>query len=209
MSNPVRKKLQHIQQSLKVPKNQYNSFGKYNYRSCEDILENVKPLLQQENLTLVFGDTVEEMPTSGRTFLQTTVSLLDTESSEILTVKAYAELPMEQKGMTLSQITGSASSYARKYALNGLFAIDDTKDPDSMEQGTPTMEQGTPTKEKANGNSAATKDQLKKELVQILQAKQIPLEQLTAYLQEHYGTNKVNQLNINQIQRLKVVVASW
>lgn len=202
MPKSIRQKLQHIQQALKAPKNQYNSFGKYAYRSCEDILENVKPLLQQENLTLVFGDTVEEMPTSGRTFLQTTVSLLDTESSEILNVKAYAELPTEQKGMNLSQITGSASSYARKYALNGLFAIDDTKDHDSMEQGIPT-------KEKANGNSAATKDQLKKELVQILQAKQIPLERLTEYLTQNYGTNQLNSLNINQIQRLKQLVATW
>lgn len=124
-------KLMMIQQELKAPKGQYNSFAKYNYRSCEDILEAVKPLCIKNNATLLLNDVVQEV--SGRFYVVATATLVDTESGDSVSANAYAREPQDKKGMDDSQITGMASSYARKYALNGLFCIDDTKDADTDE----------------------------------------------------------------------------
>lgn len=124
-------KLMMIQQELKAPKGQYNSFAKYNYRSCEDILEAVKPLCIKNNATLLLNDAVQEV--SGRFYVVATATLVDTKSGDSASVTAYAREPQDKKGMDDSQITGMASSYARKYALNGLFCIDDTKDADTDE----------------------------------------------------------------------------
>lgn len=124
-------KLAAIQWELKAPKGQYNSFAKYNYRSCEDILEAVKPLCIKNNATLILNDTVREI--SGRFYVVATATLADQESDGVVEVDAYAREPQDKKGMDDSQITGMASSYARKYALNGLFCIDDTKDADTDE----------------------------------------------------------------------------
>lgn len=120
-------KLVKIQKELKAPKNQENTFGKYKYRSCEDIVEAVKPLLHAEGLTLTLSDTVVCVGTRNYVMSQVTISDGKTEISTL----AYAREAESQKGMNEAQITGSASSYARKYALNGLFAIDDTKDADA------------------------------------------------------------------------------
>ena len=124
-------KLAAIQKELKAPKSQYNSFAKYNYRSCEDILEAVKPLCIKNNATLILNDTVREI--SGRFYVVATATLADQESDGVVEADAYAREPQDKKGMDDSQITGMASSYARKYALNGLFCIDDTKDADTDE----------------------------------------------------------------------------
>lgn len=124
-------KLAAIQRELKAPKGQYNSFAKYNYRSCEDILEAVKPLCIKNNATLILNDTVREI--SGRFYVVATATLADQKSDGVVEVDAYAREPQDKKGMDDSQITGMASSYARKYALNGLFCIDDTKDADTDE----------------------------------------------------------------------------
>lgn len=124
-------KLAAIQKELKAPKSQYNSFAKYNYRSCEDILEAVKPLCIKNNATLILNDTVREI--SGRFYVVATATLADQESDGVVEANAYAREPQDKKGMDDSQITGMASSYARKYALNGLFCIDDTKDADTDE----------------------------------------------------------------------------
>ena len=130
----IYEKLMKVQQELKAPKGQYNSFGKYKYRSCEDILEAVKPLLEKNKLTLTLTDTI--VPASEtRFYVKATARLIDIESEEISTIEntAFAREDAEKKGMDGSQITGTASSYARKYALNGLFLIDDTKDADTDE----------------------------------------------------------------------------
>ena len=124
-------KLAAIQKELKAPKSQYNSFAKYNYRSCEDILEAVKPLCIKNNATLILNDTVREI--SGRFYVVATATLADQESDGVVEADAYAREPQDKKGMDDSQITGMASSYARKYAVNGLFCIDDTKDADTDE----------------------------------------------------------------------------
>ena len=119
--------LQQIRNELKVPKNQYNKFGEYYYRNAEDILEAVKPLLGENILTL--SDEVVNI--GDRNYVKATARFNDGKS--VVEVSAYACEAREQKGMSAAQITGSASSYARKYALNGLFLIDDTKDADSRD----------------------------------------------------------------------------
>ena len=122
--------LTQIQTALKAPKSKYNSFGKYNYRSCEDILEAVKPLLAEHDATLTIKDDIVEV--GGRIYVKATACIV-APNTTMCEVTAFAREPEEKKGMDSSQITGTASSYARKYALNGLFLIDDTKDPDTDE----------------------------------------------------------------------------
>ena len=119
-------KLVNIQKGLKAPKSQRNNFGKYNYRSCEDILEAVKPLLAENKCILLVSDEVVQV--ADRIYIKATATIKGKDLD--LSVSAFAREPQIQKGMSDSQITGSASSYARKYALNGLFAIDDNKDAD-------------------------------------------------------------------------------
>ena len=121
--------LVYIQSNLKAPKNQRNNFGGYNYRSCEDILEAVKPLLAEVNCVLTVKDDI--ILIGDRYYVKAT-AILHTPSGVTFENTAFAREPQEKKGMDSSQITGMASSYARKYALNGLFCIDDTKDADSM-----------------------------------------------------------------------------
>lgn len=128
-------KLMRIQDKLKAPKSNYNSFGKYKYRSCEDILESVKPLLAEEGLTLTLSDEIEQI--GDRYYVRATASLYENDNL-IEIVSAYAREEDTKKGMDASQITGTASSYARKYALNGLFLIDDTKDADTDEYASQT-----------------------------------------------------------------------
>jgi len=138
--------LSQIQANLKAPKGQFNNFGKYKYRSCEDIVEAVKPLLAESKAVLLLSDSVEMI--GERIYIKATATLqAETES---VSVSAYAREPEDKKGMDSSQITGTASSYARKYALNGLLAIDDTKDADTDE----------------HASQAAPKKRINKQLVQ-------------------------------------------
>ena len=125
------KLLQEVQTELKAPKSQYNSFAKYHYRSQEDILEAVKPLLAKRGLALTLNDEIVQFGT--RVYVKATATLYG-EMDKSFKVEAYAREPEEKKGMDESQITGTASSYARKYALNGLFAIDDTEDSDAQDK---------------------------------------------------------------------------
>ena len=127
----VYEKLSKVQSELKAPKGQYNSFGKYKYRSCEDILEAVKPLNAKHGVVLTIGDEVVEI--SNRFYVKATATFVDIESGEKIINTALAREDDSKKGMDGSQITGTASSYARKYCLNGLFCIDDTKDADTDE----------------------------------------------------------------------------
>ena len=129
----IYKKLSAMQRELLAPKTQFNSFGKYSYRSCEDILEALKPLMKKYKTAVVISDDVCQM--GGRVYVLATASLIDAESEgdkpQKISTAALAREPEEKKGMDESQITGTASSYARKYALNGLFAIDDVQDADA------------------------------------------------------------------------------
>lgn len=119
--------LRNIQCGLKAPKGQFNDFGKYKYRSCEDILEALKPMLESEGITLTLTD--ELVFQGDRYYIKAIASVSDGEA--LIQSQAYARESDQKKGMDASQITGTASSYARKYALNGLFLIDDTKDDDT------------------------------------------------------------------------------
>lgn len=131
------KKLIQIQSELKAPKGQYNTFGKYKYRSAEDILEAVKPICVKHDVLLTLTDSVEMI--GERFYVKATARV--TDGKETVEVTAFAREDLDKKGMDGSQITGTASSYARKYALNGLFCIDDTKDADTDEY---TKTQGKP-----------------------------------------------------------------
>lgn len=130
----INQKLLNIQTELKAPKGQKNKFGNYMYRSCEDILEAVKPLLKENNVTLQLTDEIVFL--GNRYYIKATAILKDTEEETRIENSAYARESETKKGMDDSQITGTASSYARKYALNGLFCIDDTKDADTNEYKT-------------------------------------------------------------------------
>jgi hypothetical protein len=123
-------KLASVQARLNAPKSKRNTFGKYNYRSAEDILEAVKPLLADVRAAMVISDRLHVERES--VYIEATATFVDTDSGQTAAATAYAREPLTKKGMDESQITGAASSYARKYALNGLLLIDDSRDADSM-----------------------------------------------------------------------------
>lgn len=125
----ILRKLSAIQAELKVPKGQYNSFGKYNYRSCEDIMEALKPVCAKYGTVVLVSDELKNI--GERYYIEATAKIYDIETGDSLQNTAYAREEENKKGMDGSQITGTSSSYARKYALNGLFSIDDTKDSDT------------------------------------------------------------------------------
>ena len=127
MREELNAKLVKIQHELKAPKDQHNGFGNYNYRSLENILESVKPLLHEAGLSIVIGDDIVEV--GGRVYVKSTATISDGTAS--ISNTAFAREDENKKGMSESQVTGACSSYARKYAVQGLFAIDDSKDPDS------------------------------------------------------------------------------
>lgn len=154
MAENILRKLATIQQTLSAPKNQYNKFGGYKYRSCEDILEGLKPCMEATKTAIVLTDDVVEI--NSRSYVKATATLLDCESDSLnatISNTAYAREEESKKGMDSSQITGAASSYARKYALNGLFCIDDTKDADTM-NNTEKNESGKSKQEKEKKGSS-------------------------------------------------------
>ena len=151
------KKLIAIQADLKAPKGNYNSFGKYNYRSCEDILEAVKPLLAREGCILTITDDIVQV--GDRFYIKATARI--TDGTETMEVTAFAREEKEKKGMDGSQVTGTASSYARKYALNGLFLIDDNKDADTDEYAKTGQQTGNPEPLATEAEKKLVKDRCK------------------------------------------------
>jgi hypothetical protein len=127
--------LSNIQQELNAPKNQYNNFGKYKYRSLEDIFEGLKPLLKKYSCSVSVADKIQLI--GDRYYIQAIVQLIDKDGKIAGTGEGWARESLTKKGMDDSQVTGATSSYARKYAMNGLFAIDDVKDADSMDNSAP------------------------------------------------------------------------
>ena len=153
-------KLSAIQQNMKAPKNLYNSFGKYKYRSAEGILEASKPYEREYNVMLTLTNDVVMIGT--RIYVKATALLSDCESEACIQVSAFARESEEKKGMDESQITGTASSYARKYALNGLFLLDDTKDADTDEYAQQTGKKKDPERTPGyDGSGAASAPMLK------------------------------------------------
>ena len=178
-------KLLAVQSELKAPKGQYNSFGKYKYRSCEDILEAVKPLLKQHGATLIIGDTVELI--GERFYVKATARFIDTTDGAEIVNTAYAREESEKKGMDGSQITGTASSYARKYCLNGLFDIDDTKDADTDEYQ----------KQQSKGSEKPAQKPAEK-----AENKYVRIENNETYVLTRQGYKKPSELNLSTLQQM-------
>lgn len=172
----LREKLANIQKELKAPKNQKNSFGGYSYRSAEDILEAAKPVCFRHSTALTLSDNIELI--GDRFYVKATATLYDIDSEKEISTTAYAREPQTKKGTDESQITGGASSYARKYALNGLFNIDDTKDSD-------TNEYRQESKKKADLEDKRKADQDKKKVENI--------GVINSYVKK-YGIDKVKPL---------------
>lgn len=174
----VYEKLINVQSELRAPKGQYNSFGKYNYRSCEDILEALKPVLQKNKATVTVSDkiiSVNESDTSVRIYVEATASFIDTESMEKVEVTAYAHEGVGKNGMDASQVTGATSSYARKYALNGLFLIDDNKDADTDEFTQQNKEDGKVTKPTGkNGSKKSDDDKKNQKMIESVDKALVP-----------------------------------
>lgn len=178
----LKEKLVAIQGELKAPKNQYNSFGDFKYRSCEDILEAVKPLLKKQKVVLTLSDEV--VAVGDRVYIRACATIADTESEEHYSNVAYAREALSKPKMDDAQITGTASSYARKYALNGLFLIDDTKDADTDEHAKQT---GKEKKTKETKKATANQIKLVKGLVQDIDA-----------MLTYYGLEKIEDLTMEQ-----------
>lgn len=168
----IYEKLQIIQTKLKAPKSQYNGFGNYNYRNCEDILEAVKPLLAEVKAVLTLKDEI--VVKGDRYYVEATATLHDIEEYNTISNKASAREEETKKGMDGSQITGASSSYARKYALNGLFAIDDTKDSDTTNTGNSEDKK----------QKTASKSNLDARLLDEAKTLKIELPKIAAYLKK-------------------------
>lgn len=185
-------KVTKVQNELKAPKSQKNNFGNYNYRSCEDIVESVKPLLRENGLFLNITDEVVLI--GDRFYIKATASLGDGMNQ--ISAVGYAREPKDKKGMDESQITGSTSSYARKYALNGLLAIDDTKDADTNEY----REQTSKYTEKAKTSNVETKKAenkgLSKDTLEECNALNIKLENLAVY----FGKKSAEELTEEEVK---------
>jgi len=189
-------KLSEIQKKLKVPKSQKNSFGNYNYRSCEDIIESVKLLLDEETKLYIKDDIVQ---IGDRFYVKATVFFKSDEDE--IEVTAFAREPLSKKGQDEAQITGSASSYARKYALNGLFLIDDTKDADTMDN---TYKEPT---------TEAPKAKLLKRL-ESLAGKKLPntviaFDWIAKKIEEKTGIKTDGQIGNMEQQTAKNIIEMW
>lgn len=184
----LHEKLLAIQTKLKAPKGQYNSFGKYSYRSAEDILEAVKPLNAEQGVLLTITDEIKVA--GGRIYVVATATVSD--GTDELKVSAFAREPENKKGMDDSQITGATSSYARKYALNGLYAIDDNKDADTDEHK--QQQENAPKKQQAQKQQAQKQQQQAKE----------PTEQELHEIVEKYARN-IEALGVDRAKLIEYV----
>ena len=184
----VYKKLIKVQQELKAPKNQRNTFGNYNYRTAEDILEALKPILakHEADVFISYKIVVKE---NLWTYVEATATFVDIETGDSICTTGYAREAETKKGMDPSQITGSASSYASKYALNGLFLIDDTKDADTDEQ----HRQTTGAKQKAFSKDDVTA--LRLDLVKVATATKKDVNELEAWVAQQIGVDNFDAIN--------------
>ena len=198
MSNGVYKKLLEVQAELKAPKSKKNNFGNYMYRSCEDILEALKPVLSEHGATVFISDkpVVKENLWS---YIEATATFVDIESGDSVSVAAYAREAEQKKGMDPSQSTGTASSYARKYALNGLFLIDDSVDVDSDE-----YQKITGAKQKAFSKDDVTA--LRLDLVKVATATNKDVNSLEAWVAQQIGLNSFDSINQSSYAKANALV---
>ena len=205
-------KLLAVQAELKAPKGQYNSFGKYKYRSCEDILEAVKPILKKHEATITISDELVQI--GNRIYVKATASFWSADANVGLPIEntAFAREPDTKKGMDESQITGTASSYARKYALNGLLLIDDTKDADTDEnrnerenRSKKQKEQPEPVEDRT-GQPAHPSDE---KMVEDLKAVAAKNEKVNGMIKKLLETNNARDLSELALMNLNLIIAWW
>lgn len=209
---PIYASLMNVQAELKAPKNQKNTFGKYNYRSAEDIIEAVKPLLKDNGLFLNMSDDVVLI--GERYYIRATVKVVDIVTGESVSASAMAREAAVKKGMDDSQVTGTASSYARKYALNGLFAIDDNKDPDTNEYARQTSQNGARARPKQQAyTSASAADEMRRKAMYALndavKKAGVSKQELVALCGVHFGKASTTEMTTGELIQMAANLESW
>lgn len=179
----VLKKLLIVQQNISVPKGQHNEFGDFNYRSCEDILERARPLCNDNGLVIRLTDKIIQL--SDRFYVEATAAVIDVDSGEVFSTTAYARETETRPKMDVAQITGASSSYARKYALSGLFSLDDNKDADTMDN-----------------TSQEDKDKVLKSICRTIRANKIDNGLVTKIIENKYRKFNSKQLTLSELKDL-------
>lgn len=214
---PIFAALMAVQAELKAPKNQHNSFGKYDYRSAEDIIEAVKPLLKDNGLFLNMSDEIVLI--GDRYYVKATVKVVDVVTGESVQTSALAREAAQKKGMDESQVTGTASSYARKYALNGLFAIDDNRDADTDEYAAQTRQSAAGARPSRNtGNykgepKGGGSDEIRRKalhgLGEAMKRAGLSKEEVSAICGVHFKKTSSSELSNGQLSILAAHLEEW
>ena len=210
---PIFAALMAVQAELKAPKNQHNSFGKYDYRSAEDIIEAVKPLLKENGLFLNMSDDIVLI--GDRYYVKATVKVVDVVTGESVQTSALAREAAQKKGMDESQVTGTASSYARKYALNGLFAIDDNRDADTNEYARQTSQNAAGARSTRNAYTykGSANDELRSKamhsLTKEMQRVGASGEEVSALCGVKFGKTNSRDLSTGELSKLAANLEAW
>lgn len=210
---PIFAALMAVQAELKAPKNQHNSFGKYDYRSAEDIIEAVKPLLKENGLFLNMSDEV--VLVGDRYYIKATVKVVDVVTGESVQTSALAREAAQKKGMDESQVTGTASSYARKYALNGLFAIDDNRDADTNEYAAQTRQSAAGARSQRNAypSKGSANDDLRSKAMHALSKEMQRVgasgEEVSALCGVKFGKTNSRDLSTGELSKLAANLEAW
>ena len=210
---PIFAALMAVQAELKAPKNQHNSFGKYDYRSAEDIIEAVKPLLKDNGLFLNMSDDIVLI--GDRYYVKATVKVVDVVTGESVQTSALAREAAQKKGMDESQVTGTASSYARKYALNGLFAIDDNRDADTDEYARQTSQNAAGARPMRNAYTSrgSANDDLRSKAMHALSKEMQRVgasgEEVSALCGVKFGKTNSRDLSTGELSKLAANLEAW
>lgn len=210
---PIYASLMAVQAELKAPKNQHNSFGKYDYRSAEDIIEAVKPLLKENGLFLNMSDDIVLI--GDRYYVKATVKVVDVVTGESVQTSALAREAAQKKGMDESQVTGTASSYARKYALNGLFAIDDNRDADTDEYAAQTRQSAAGARSQRNAytSKGSANDELRSKAMHSLSKEMQRVgasgEEVSALCGVKFGKTNSRDLSTGELSKLAANLEAW
>ena len=210
---PIYASLMAVQAELKAPKGQHNSFGKYDYRSAEDIIEAVKPLLKENGLFLNMSDEV--VLVGDRYYIKATVKVVDVVTGESVQTSALAREAAQKKGMDESQVTGTASSYARKYALNGLFAIDDNRDADTHEYARQASQNAAGARSQRNAypSKGSANDDLRSKAMHALSKEMQRVgasgEEVSALCGVKFGKTNSRDLSTGELSKLAANLEAW
>ena len=210
---PIYASLMAVQAELKAPKGQHNSFGKYDYRSAEDIIEAVKPLLKENGLFLNMSDDIVLI--GDRYYVKATVKVVDVVTGESVQTSALARESAQKKGMDESQVTGTASSYARKYALNGLFAIDDNRDADTNEYARQTSQNAAGARSQRNAypSKGSANDDLRSKAMHALSKEMQRVgasgEEVSALCGVKFGKTNSRDLSTGELSKLAANLEAW